>query len=229
MVAPKVKICGVTNVQDAELAVELGAWAVGVILAPSPRRARIADAEQIAAMVKRRALLAGVFVNSPIDEIVRVHERLGGFDLVQLHGDEGTAFAEVVARRTGARIVKAMGVGDAGDVQALDAFNRVDYHLVDARVIGLRGGTGKTIDPDHLRRRSSKLPLVLSGGLAPENVADAIAAVDPYAVDVASGTEAAQGVKDPERMRAFFGAVQATGDEDVEDEHVAAPDAAEAG
>ena len=220
---PKIKICGITTAQDAELAVELGAWAVGVILAPSPRRARMADAELIARTVRKRALLTGVFVNAEIDEIVRVHDRVGGFDVVQLHGDEGAAFADVVARRTGARIMKAMPIGDAGDVQRLDAYNRVDFHLVDARVVGLRGGTGRLVDPDFLSRRRSRLPLVLSGGLTPENVGEAIAAVHPYAVDVASGTESAQGVKDPDRMRRFVDAVAATAPAAPEPEPVEIP------
>lgn len=197
-----VKICGVTTVQDAELAAELGAWAVGVIFhRPSPRRCAPVEAARIAAAVRRRVHLAGVFVNRPLDEVVRLHERVG-FDLVQLHGDEGPAFCAEAARRTGARVIKAQRVRDAGDVRALDAFRSVDYHLVDTAT------PGQPVDPELLRARRSDVPLLLAGGLVPENVADAIAAVEPFGVDVASGVEAEPGRKDPARMEAFFAAVR---------------------
>jgi phosphoribosylanthranilate isomerase len=200
-VAPNVKICGITTVEDAELAVELGAWAVGCIFhRPSPRHCAPAAAERIAAAVRRRTLVAGVFVNHPLDAIVRLHDRVG-FDVVQLHGDEGTAFASEVARRTGAKVIKAVRVHDAGDVRALDAFRSVDFHLVDS------AERGQPVDPSLLRVRRAEIPLILAGGLTPENVGEAIAAADPFAVDVASGVEAEPGRKDPERMRAFFAAV----------------------
>jgi phosphoribosylanthranilate isomerase len=202
-----VKLCGLTRLEDAELGLELGAWALGLIFVPaSPRRCRPAEAERIAAMARRRADVAGVFVNAAIDDVVRLHTRIG-FSLVQLHGDEGPQYCAAVARRTGARVIKAMGVSDRGDVQALDAFRDVDFHLVDARAPGLRGGTGQTVDLEVVRSRRSDLPLILAGGLTPENVADAAEAVDPFAVDTASGTEREPGVKDPERVRAFFAAM----------------------
>lgn len=202
MDVPKVKICGITTVEDAELAVELGAWAVGLIFhQPSPRRVRAADAERIGAAVRRRALVTGVFLNHPLDQIVRRHESVG-FDLVQLHGDEGPAFCSEVARRTGAKVVKAARVRDAGDVRALDAFRSVDFHLVD----GVE--RGEPVDAGLRRARRSGIPLLIAGSLTPENVADAIGAWQPYGVDVASGVEAEPGRKDPERLEAFFAAVR---------------------
>ncbi len=199
--APKIKICGVTSLDDAELVAGLGAWAVGLIFhRPSPRACKPAEAALIGAALKRRTLLAGVFLNHPLDEIVRLHERVG-FDLVQLHGDEGPSFATEVARRTGAKVVKAARVKDAGDVRALDAFRSVDFHLVDGP------GTGETLDPSLLRTRRSDLPLILAGGLTAANVATQVAAVEPFAVDVASGVEAEPGRKDPEALEAFFAAV----------------------
>lgn len=205
---PHIKICGITRVEDAQLAADLGAWAIGVIFhLPSPRRCRPADAEAIAAAVRKRSLVAGVFVNESLDRIAQLHQRIG-FDLVQLHGDEGPAFCAEVSRRTGAKVIKAVQVGNPGEVRALDAFPQAEMHLVDARVPGLRGGTGQTVDPALLRVRRSKRPLILSGGLTPDNVAPAIAAVDPFAVDVASGTEALPGIKDPAKLEAFFVAVR---------------------
>ena len=202
--ATNVKICGITNLDDAERAVELGAWAVGCIFhRPSPRRCRPAEAARIAAAVKRRALVAGVFVNHPLDEIVRLHDRIG-FDLVQLHGDEGPAFCSEVARRTGAKVIRAVRVSDAGDVRALDAYRSVDFHLLDS------AHPGEPVDPMLLRARRADIPLLLAGGLTPENVGAAIVAAEPFAVDVASGVEAEPGRKDPEVLEAFFAAVAET-------------------
>lgn len=209
--APRVKICGLTRLDDAELAVELGAWALGMVFyEPSPRRCSVDEALRISAALRRRALLCGVFVNASLEEIERHTEELG-LALVQLHGDEGPAFCAEVARRAGVQVIKAVQVAGAGDVQDLARYH-VDYHLVDARssgetTAGLRGGTGETFDWALLSSRRSSVPLILSGGLRPDNVADAVAAVRPFAVDTASGTEAAPGRKDPDRVRAFFAAV----------------------
>ena len=117
-----------------------------------------------------------------------------GLTLVQLHGDEGPAFCAEVNRRTGARVIKAKAVGDRGDVQALDVYRDVDYHLIDARVPGMRGGTGQTVDLELVKARKSPIPLILAGGLNAQNVAEAARAVHPFAVDTASGTEAEPGV-----------------------------------
>jgi len=209
-----VKICGITNLPDAELAVELGAWALGMIFYEgSPRQCSPAEAQAIAATLRRRVELCGVFVNAPLERIVRDCEEIG-LSLIQLHGDEGPSFCAEVARRTGARIIKAAQVSGSGDVQDLERFH-VDFHLLDARSKaverqGMRGGTGETFDWELVRARRSQVPLILSGGLTEENVGEAIAVVSPYAVDSASGTESAPGHKDPERLRAFFRAVEQT-------------------
>jgi phosphoribosylanthranilate isomerase len=211
---PRVKICGITNLPDAELAVELGAWALGMIFYEgSPRQCSPAEAQAIAATLRRRIELCGVFVNAPLERIVRDCEEIG-LSLIQLHGDEGPSFCAEVARRTGARIIKAAQVSGSGDVQDLERFH-VDFHLLDARSKaverqGMRGGTGETFDWELVRARRSQVPLILSGGLTEQNVGEAIAVVSPYAVDSASGTESAPGHKDPERLRAFFQAVEQT-------------------
>jgi phosphoribosylanthranilate isomerase len=105
--------------------------------------------------------------------------------------------------------MKAAAVSGQADIRALEAFH-TDYHLLDAHRSGMRGGTGETFDWELVRSRRSRIPLVLSGGLRPENVAEAIAAVRPFAVDTASGTEAGPGVKDPEKVAAFVAAVHST-------------------
>jgi phosphoribosylanthranilate isomerase len=210
--APRVKICGITNLVDAELAVELGAWALGMIFYEgSPRQCSLAEAQAIAAALRRRVELCGVFVNAPLERIVRDSEQIG-LSIVQLHGDEGPSFCAEVARRTGTRVIKAAQVSGSGDVRDLERFH-VDFHLLDARSKaverqGMRGGTGETFDWELVRARRSQVPLILSGGLTEENVAEAIVAVRPYAVDSASGTEVAPGRKDPQRLRAFFQAVE---------------------
>ena len=208
MPTTRVKICGLTRLADAELAAELGAWAVGMVFYPqSRRRCTLAEAEAIGAALRRRVELAGVFVNASLDEVASVSERVG-LTLVQLHGDEGPAFCAEVARRTGARTIKAASVKGTFTVRDLERFH-TDFHLVDGYAAGLRGGTGERFDWSLLAARRSKLPLILGGGLDADHVTAAIATTHPFAVDVASGVESEPGVKDPERMRAFFDATAA--------------------
>jgi phosphoribosylanthranilate isomerase len=205
--APRIKLCGITSRDDALMAVDAGAWAVGCILWPgSPRACDPAEAAGIAAAVRRRAHVCGVFVNATLDHVAGLVDGIG-LTMVQLHGDEGPAFCAEVARRTGAKVIKAAPVRGLADIRALETFH-TDYHLLDAHRSGMRGGTGETFDWELVRTRRTKIPLVLSGGLGPENVAEAIAAVHPFAVDSASGTESAPGVKDPAKVAAFVDAVQ---------------------
>jgi phosphoribosylanthranilate isomerase len=208
-VATRIKHCGITSLADAELAVEHGAWALGMIFWPQSPRACAPDvAQAVSSRLRRQVEIAGVFVNATLDEIAALAEMVP-LSLVQLHGDEGTMFCAEVARRTGTRVIKAERIRSKADLQALQAFRSVDYHLVDAHVEGLRGGTGQTLDWGLLEGRESEVPLVLSGGLTHENVGEAVERVRPFAVDVASGTESAPGVKDPEKLRAFAEAVAA--------------------
>ncbi|MDX6664863.1 MAG: phosphoribosylanthranilate isomerase [Solirubrobacteraceae bacterium] len=226
--ATRIKHCGITSVEDAELAVEAGAWALGMIFWPqSPRSCAPDVAVEIGRRTRRRVELAGVFVDQSLDEIAALAEMVP-LSLVQLHGTEGTAFCAEVARRTGARVIKAERIASKADLQALQAFRSVDYHLVDAHVEGLRGGTGQTLDWSLLAGRHSEVPLILSGGLTPENVGEAVTRVAPSAVDVASGTESAPGVKDPDKLRAF-GEVVAAADAAAEPPPEPEPEAAEAG
>jgi len=206
---PRIKFCGITGLDDAKRAVETGAWALGVILFPgSPRRCALPDAERIVATLRRQVEVCGVFVNAPLDEVAGVADGIG-LTMVQLHGDEGPAYCAEVARRTGAKVMKAARVRTGADVAGLERFH-TDYHLLDAHQPGQWGGTGETFDWQLVRQRRTDTPFVLSGGLAPDNVAAAIAATHPFAVDTASGTEARPGVKDPEKLRAFAAAVAST-------------------
>jgi phosphoribosylanthranilate isomerase len=207
--APKVKFCGITRLEDAERAVSAGAWAVGMIFWPhSARACDPAAAAEIAAALKRRAELVGVFVNPTLEEVAFTAESTG-LTMVQLHGDEGPAFCGEVARRTGCRVIKALRIRSGADIQAMSSFH-TDFHLLDSYAPDLRGGTGETFSWDLARAHRGKVPLILSGGLTSENVAEAIAAVRPFAVDVASGVELSPGIKDPRKLTAFAAAVAGT-------------------
>jgi phosphoribosylanthranilate isomerase len=204
----KVKVCGMTNLADAEHAASHGAWAIGLIHHPdSPRYVQPEVAEEIGAALKRRCEIAGVFVNATLDEVAATADRCG-LTLLQLHGDEGPAYCREAARRTGARVMKAVRVRDAAQVHDLQRFS-TDFHLLDAYSPRTPGGTGETFNWELVRLHPGEPPVVLSGGLTPDNVGEAVAAAGPFAVDSASGTEAAPGRKDPAKVKAFFRAVEA--------------------
>jgi phosphoribosylanthranilate isomerase len=212
---PRIKFCGITSLEDAQRAADAGAWAIGLILwAGSPRRCALPAAERIAGALRRQVEVTGVFVNAPLDEVAATADAVG-LTMVQLHGDEGPSYCAEVARRTGAKVIKAARVQSGADIAALETFH-TDFHLLDAYQPGRRGGTGETFDWELVQKRRTTTPLVLSGGLSPENVGEAIAATHPFAVDTASGTEVRPGVKDPEKLRAFAAAVAATAHEPAE-------------
>ena len=204
----RIKICGITNGEDARLAAEQGAWAIGMIFWPdSPRACPIGTAEAIGAELRRGLEPVGVFVNATLDEVASTAER-ASLSILQLHGDEGPAYCREAARRTGCKIMKAARVKGSAEINALRAFH-TDYHLLDTHVPGAPGGTGESFNWDLARHHRGPVPVVLSGGLTPDNVAQAIAVARPFAVDSASGTEAEPGRKDPAKLRAFFRSVAA--------------------
>jgi phosphoribosylanthranilate isomerase len=203
----RVKICGITNVADARAAVELGAWAIGMIFhEQSPRRCELEEAAVIGAALRRRVELVGVFVNSPLDDVMSVLESVP-LTIVQLHGDEGPSYCDEARRRTGLKLMKAVRVQDRAAARALSAY-RTDYHLMDSHVSGSWGGTGQRFDWQLAAEHPHEPALVLSGGLDPQNVAEAIEVTQPFAVDVASGVEAEPGRKDLELLRRFFDSVE---------------------
>jgi phosphoribosylanthranilate isomerase len=207
----RVKFCGITNLDDAAEAVRLGAWAIGLIhWGPSPRNVDTATAAAIAAAFRRKAEIVGVFVNPTLAEVTRAVED-EQLSMVQLNGEEGASFCAEVARRAGVKVIKAIHVSSAADIHGAEAYRSVDYHLFDRRAGGLPGGTGESFDWELLRGHQSEVPAILAGGLRPENVAEAVEIVQPYAVDVASGVEAAPGRKDHARMAAFYEAANSVG------------------
>jgi phosphoribosylanthranilate isomerase len=205
----RVKLCGITSTADAKLAADAGAWAIGMIFTDeSPRRVEVATAAEIGAAMRRRVEVVGVFLNAPLDEVVELAD-LCSVTALQLHGDEGPTYCAELAHRTGCKVIKAARVRDRASVQALRAFRvAVDYHLLDAYAADAPGGTGKTFPWELAKERGAGPPLILSGGITPGNVAEAIAGVRPFAVDSASGTEAEPGVKDPAKVTALMRAVE---------------------
>lgn len=203
----RVKICGVSDPADARRVADLGAWALGMIFWPgSPRVCPLANAEAIGGELQRRLELVGVFVNASLDDVAATADRCN-LSVVQLHGDEGPAYCREVARRTGAKVMKAVRVRDAAQLHDLQRFH-TDFHLLDAYSPRTPGGTGETFDWELAQRHPRTPPVVLSGGLDPDNVGAAIEVARPFAVDVASGTEAAPGRKDPAKLTAFVRAVE---------------------
>jgi phosphoribosylanthranilate isomerase len=201
MASVRIKHCGITSLDDAELCVDAGAWALGMILwRESPRACSLEEAGRITRVMRRKVELTGVFVNERLARVVEIADVLG-LTMVQLHGDEGPSFCSEIARRTGAKVVKAVRVRTRGDVTSLEPFH-TDFHLLD-------GGGGESFAWDLVRERPKGPPLILAGGLTPANVGEAVETVRPFGVDVASGTESTPGVKDPELVRAFNAAVEA--------------------
>ena len=199
-----VKICGVTRVADAEACIAAGVSAVGVNLVPgSKRRVDEDTARRIAAAVAGRIDVVAVVAGLPVAELVQVLERVRA-DWLQLHGEESPAELERVLPRA----LKAVRIGDAGDAARARAFGG-ERLLVDAKVDGELGGTGAVFDWTLVRELARERKLILAGGLRPENVADAVRAVAPFGVDVASGVESSPGVKDVMKVRAFVEAARA--------------------
>ena len=188
------KICGLTNEADAAHAASAGATALGVVFAPSSPRCVTADtARDIVEAVPAGVPVVGVFVNAPLDEIVATVAH-SGIRVVQLHGDEPERYAAALKMP----LLRAAGV----DV-VLDAWPAATL-LLDAMSGAQRGGTGRRVDWEKAAAIASRRKTVLAGGLTPENVAEAIAAVRPFGVDVSSGVEASPGRKDRDKVSRFL-------------------------
>jgi phosphoribosylanthranilate isomerase len=199
-----VKICGITRADDALAAARLGAHALGfVFYAGSPRYITPERAAEIARKVPPFVTRVGLFVNAEADEVERILAQ-APLDLLQFHGDETPAFCA----RFGVPYIKAARVRQGLDLlQYAQLYGAARALLLDAYVETAYGGTGAAFDWS-LIPRELPLPVILSGGLGPANVADAIRRVRPWAVDVSSGVEASPGIKDPRKMAAFFQGVR---------------------
>ncbi len=199
-----VKICGTTSEEDALLAVAVGADAVGFVLAPSPRQVAVERVRDIATRLPPDVLTVGVFRDAAPEQVVAAVHR-GRLKAAQLHGHERPEDTQYVHERVPI-VFKAFAAGDPAVHTAAD--HGADAVLLDAYVAGSRGGTGHTFDWSLAALTRERVPrLFLAGGLNPDNVASAVAADRPYAVDVCSGVETSPGRKSPELMRRFVEAV----------------------
>ena len=200
-----VKVCGLRRREDVQTAVALGAAAIGFVFWPeSPRAVTVDDAEALTRELPPFVSRVGVFVNQPVEAVSSAVQR-ARLTAVQLHGDEDAA----EYRACGVPVIRAVGVHagfDAGSVGTIPADVTI---LLDAHDPVRRGGTGKVIDWTAAAGAARLRRVILSGGLTPDNVAAAVAAVRPYGVDVSSGVERAPGIKDEAKLRAFFAAVRA--------------------
>lgn len=206
----RVKICGITNKEDALLAADLGAQALGFIFyAKSPRSIKPEAARQIIAQLPPLVLSVGVFVNEAAALVLEVAEMVR-LDWVQLHGEEPPEYCRFLSRN----VMKAIRVKDQSSLALMASYQgSVRAFLLDTHKTGQQGGTGESFDWSLARQARDAGPIVLAGGLHPGNVAAAIREVSPLAVDVASGVEASPGKKDHDKLRAFFQAVAALGGE----------------
>ncbi len=198
----RVKICGITKLEDARLSVELGAHAIGLnFYEQSPRSITPAAAADIGDRVSPFVSIVGVFVNWEAAPVVALCRALH-LHAAQLHGDESPKTVDEVAEHI--QVLKALRVGQGTPSSTYAQYRSAAGLLIDAAQTGQFGGTG-TLANWHLARLVAQTHrVILAGGLTPENVAEAIRIVRPYAVDVASGVEARPGRKDPAKLRAFF-------------------------
>lgn len=195
----KVKICGITSLDDALVAVEAGADALGfVFFEKSPRYLGPEAAARIIEKIPPFVQAVGLFVNAELDFVNRTADGCG-LDIVQLHGDESPAYCRLVRRR----VMKAFRVRGPESLVSLADY-RVAAYLLDAYSPNAYGGTGESFDWDCAEGAKEYGPIVLAGGLNPDNIARAVAKVAPYAVDVSSGVESSPGRKDPEKVRRFI-------------------------
>jgi phosphoribosylanthranilate isomerase len=200
----RVKICGITNLADAQTAIEAGADALGFIFyEKSPRRMTIPAAAEISKQLPPFILRVGVFVNAPKEEIVRAIAGCG-LSLLQFHGDEPPEFCT----QFGLMSMKAFRIRDAESLKELPKY-KTDAWLLDAYSSDTLGGTGEKFNWDlAIEAQKPGRPVFLAGGLTPKNVADAIQKVRPFGVDVSSGVESAPGKKDHAKVRAFIHAAK---------------------
>lgn len=201
----KIKVCGITSYRDASMALSLGVDALGFnFYSRSPRYVAPAAARRIVNRLPPFVTKVAVYVNSGDPAEVERWARHAGMDALQLHGDETPEYCRLLAHW---RLLKAIRIGEGFQPEDLQKY-RVSAFLLDTRDPKQYGGTGKPFDWKVAAALRTKLPIVLAGGLSPENVADAVRVVRPYAVDVCSGVEISPGRKDRRKLAAFINEVR---------------------
>ncbi len=205
----RAKICGITRIQDIQSVVQAGADAIGfVFYPPSPRNVTLEQAKALVKHVPAYVQTVGLFVNATGDEIAQVLQQIP-LDMIQFHGDETPEQCQMIAQQTGRRWYKAIQVKP--DLDVVDVIKSYQYVgasavLLDAWHPELKGGTGHQFDWSQFPKLD--IPLILAGGLKPENIEDAITTTGAYAVDVSGGVESAKGIKDQQLIERFMQGVQ---------------------
>ena len=205
----RAKICGITRIEDIHSAVNAGVDAIGfVFYAPSPRSVTIQQAQELAKHIPAYVQIVGLFVNATADEITQVLEHVP-LDMLQFHGDESAEQCQQIAAQTKRRWYKAIQVKPELDIiKAIKSYQHAGASavLLDAWHPELKGGTGHSFDWSQFP--TLNVPLILAGGLKPENIEDAIKTTRAYAVDVSGGVESAKGIKDQQLIEHFMQGVQ---------------------
>ena len=196
----RVKICGITTVSDALWALDFGADAVGLVFAKSPRQVSVRLAEKISRAVGPWMAVCGVFVDEPPVLVRRIAGDVG-LSAIQLHGSEPP---QEIGDYKGLKVIKTFHVDEKFRLERLKSYRKADAFLFDTKVGDRLGGTGKTFDWKVLKKISTEKPVIISGGLNPQNVAAAVRFFRPYGVDVSSGVEKKPGKKDLNRIRDFI-------------------------
>ncbi|MDF2701159.1 MAG: Phosphoribosylanthranilate isomerase [Rubrobacteraceae bacterium] len=199
------KVCGITNPGDARVAVDAGADAIGLIFAESPRKVSLEEARKVSIALPENILKVGVFVDAEPGEVLQIAREVG-LDLAQLHGDE-TPETVAAIRNAGLPVMKALRVRNTEALGALERYE-VDLFMLDAWSARARGGTGETFDWGLAKSVKGRGNIVVSGGLTPENVREAVEFFEPYGVDASSSLEERPGKKSGERVRRFVRAAK---------------------
>lgn len=206
MNTPRIKICGITNVEDARLCLRLGADFLGMIFADSPRRVAIAAAREIR-RTEPRAMMVGVFQDAPLEEVVET-TRAVGVDIVQLHGTESPGYADQVLARTGRPVIKAFSTAHLPDVRELSRYRTAGYFLFDLDKTTVENPPEQSdihrVWDIVARKRRKGFRIFLAGALDKDNVRAAVARSGAYGVDVCRGVEKSPGVKDPDALEQFI-------------------------
>jgi phosphoribosylanthranilate isomerase len=195
-----VKICGITNPGDARVAADAGADAVGLIFAESPRRVGVEEARGISIALPENVIRVGVFVDEEPSEVMRISREVG-LDLAQLHGNEPPETVTAL-REAGVKVMKALRVENATSLEALDEYE-AELFLLDAYSARARGGTGERFDWGVAKSLKGRDNIVVSGGLGPGNVREAVEFFEPFGVDASSSLEDGPGKKNDELVRRF--------------------------
>ena len=201
----KVKVCGITSPEDARVAADSGADAVGLVFAESPRCVNVEQAREVCATLPGGVLKVGVFVDAEPVEVLSIAVEIG-LDYAQLHGDETPEAVDAV-RADGLKVIKALQVRDEGSLREMEGYE-ADLFLLDAYSAKVRGGTGKRFDWELAKSLKGRDNILISGGLTPENVREAVRFFEPYGVDASSSLEEAPGKKNKELVRRFVSAAK---------------------